>query len=80
VLNTKDYWECPKCKLQLQMLSEDFMGILLERGNGNLILKSQYHYEIWGDRTLLKKPIELFDSTNIENEEVLRSYLENISD
>ncbi len=78
VLNTMDYWECPKCSLQMQMLTEEHLGILPERGNGNLIKTTSYHYEKWGDRILIKKPIFLFDTSHIENEKELNIYLQDI--
>jgi len=28
-LNRMDYWECPNCNLQMQMLEKDYLGILV---------------------------------------------------
>ena len=50
------YWECPTCNLQLQMLAPNYLGILNERGSGQL-KSTVYDKILWGERVLLRKPM-----------------------
>ena len=71
---TMGYWECPNCNLKLQMLSPNFLGIMNERGEGNL--KSiRYDKDLWGDRVLLRKPLFNGDDCVIEDLNELNEYL-----
>jgi hypothetical protein len=55
ILNRMDYWECPSCNLQLQILYPNYLGVLPNKGNGDL--KNLKYKDEWGERILLKPGI-----------------------
>lgn len=76
-LNRMDYWECSNCNLQLQIASDEHIGILLERGKG-LLKETTYDSEKWGDKILVRKPLYQGDDCIFTNENELKDYLNQI--
>jgi Zn ribbon nucleic-acid-binding protein len=72
--STRGYWECPTCNLQLQMLAPNHLGILNERGAGQL-KSTIYDKNIWGERVLLRRPMFKGDDCVIKNLDELNHYL-----
>lgn len=75
VLNTSDYWECPVCHLQLQLLDDDLMGILNFRGEGKLKDNHYKSEDYIKNRTLLRRPLFDGDDCIIKDEEELQEYI-----
>ena len=71
---TGGYWECPTCNLQLQMLAPNYLGILNERGSGEL-KSTVYDKNKWGERVLLRRPKFEGDDCEIKNLDELNDYL-----
>lgn len=78
-LNMHDYWECPKCRLQLQLIGDKNLGIFNERGNGDL--KDNYYKAKKNivDRVLLRKPLFNGDNCVIKNKKELQEYINMIN-
>jgi len=74
---TEGYWECPNCRLQLQMLAPNYLGIIEERGEG-LLKDTTYIKEKWGERILLRRPLYAGDDCIIRSTDELNDFLESI--
>ena len=77
-LNRDDYWECPKCKLQLQNVADEFIGILLERGSGQFRDNYNKSEKQIKDRILVRKPFFDGDDCILKNQEELKDYLSKV--
>ena len=78
ILNREDYWECPNCRLQLQTVSDEHLGIVMERGNREL-KPLVYEPARHGVKILLRKSLFKGDDCVIKNKEELIEYLEMIN-
>lgn len=74
ILNRADYWECPNCRLQLQTVSDEHLGILMERGNKEF-KPMVYEPDRHGIKILIRKPLFKEDDCIIKNTDELKEYL-----
>ena len=76
-LNVGDYWECPQCRLQLQIVTEDDIKIVDERGNGKL-RHHVYNPEISGEKILVSSFLATKKNTVIKNITELKEHLKQV--
>lgn len=75
IINISDYWECPNCHLQIQLVGDNYLGILNEKGNGKFKGVELNPKRFFANKKFLRQPLFDGDKCVLKGENDLANHL-----